>query len=134
MQGGNRTLIDIIVIIEWLLIIFVGLPLLVVMIIPMLVYFGEKSKRVPSFSFLLMYFKVDITKPPYCDWMERSPFLFIGLTSIELYISYFLIKLIRGIKWVVVNIAKLISRYMHWQWARWDEDFKKQEQAGGQNL
>jgi hypothetical protein len=82
------------------LIVFVGIPFLTVMIIPALVFIGGKrnSKWFPSFEFLMKYFEVDITKPPYSEWMDKHPLIFVGLTSVELYISYMLIHVLRPIK------------------------------------
>jgi ABC-type amino acid transport system permease subunit len=115
-------------IIEWLIAIVVGIPLLIVIIIPTLVYLGARTKRVPSFTFLLNYFEVDITKPPYSDWMERSAVLFIGMTSLEIYTSWYLIKLFRGIKWVATKIVNLFKWYVKRQWKQWDDEFAKQDE------
>jgi len=121
-------------ILTWILIIVIGIPFAVAVIIPMLVYLGQKTKRIPNFDFLLRYFNVDISQPPYCDWMERSPILFLSLTSIELYVSYYLIKLIGVFKWIGKGIwrigkgiGNLIMRYMRWQWKKWDEMHEAEE-------
>ncbi len=122
----------------WILVIVIGIPLSIAFIIPTLVYLGEKSKRIPSFAFLLKFFNVDITKPPYCDWMERSPMLFLSLTSIELYVSFYLIKIVKGLKWIAKGvwwlIKNTIGRYVKWQWKKWDEDFAKQEEEAKKEL
>jgi hypothetical protein len=85
---------------EWILtiilIIVIGIPFLIVMIIPTLVYF--LGKKGISLEFLIKYFNVDVTKEPYSKWMEKHPFIFVGLTSIELYTSYFTILIIKSIK------------------------------------
>ena len=83
-----------------ILFVFIGIPFLTVMIIPALVYIGGKrnSKWFPSFEFLMQYFEVDITKPPYSEWMDKHPLIFVGLTSVELYLSYLFIQVLRPIK------------------------------------
>jgi hypothetical protein len=127
---------DFTTIFELLLIIFIGIPFVIIFIIPLLVYLGEKTKRIPSFTFLLIYFKIDITKPPYSEWMERSPILFVSMTSIEIYVSYYLIKLIRLFKWIVKGIwwfmKNTIGRYVKWQWKKYDEEFDAQEKEAKQ--
>ena len=87
---------------EWLLtailIIVIGIPFLVVMIIPALIYLGSKGKKIPSLDFLIKYFGVDVSQPPYSEWMKKHPMIFVGMTSIELYTSYLLIFILRPIK------------------------------------
>lgn len=114
-------------IVEWSLIIVIGIPLIVVVLIPLTVYLASKSKRLPSFTFLLNYFGVDISQPPYSEWMEKSPILFIGLTSIEIYISYYLVKLVRGTKWVVLKTIGFFKWFVERQWAEWDKRFEEEE-------
>lgn len=90
------------ILIEWMitviLLIIVGIPLMIAIVIPLIVYKFGSSKRFPSFEYLLEYFKVDVSQKPYCDWIQKHPLIYLSLTSIELYTSYYLIILIKGIK------------------------------------
>jgi len=114
-------------IVSWLLIIFIGIPVCIMFIIPSLAFLGERIKWIPSFNFLLKYFDVDISQPPYCDWMERSPILFISMTSIELYISFFLVKVLKLFKWIVTRIFKILKGLVKWQWKKYEEFDKELE-------
>jgi len=123
---------------EWLITIFllivVGIPFMIVLIIPSLIYLGAKKKWIPSFEFLIQYFEVDVTKEPYSKWMDKHPLIFIGLTAIELYISWAIIKIIGGIKFVIKKIAsgiwkllKLFAKLQKDQYDRWDKEFEDAE-------
>jgi len=93
---------------EWvltaILIIIIGIPFLLVMIIPALVYIGSKDKRMPSLEDLIKYFGVDVSQPPYSEWMKKHPMIFVGMTAIELYTSYILIIFLRPIKKIFQKI------------------------------
>jgi hypothetical protein len=87
---------------EWvltaILIIVIGIPFLLVMVIPALVYINAKNKRMPSLEDLIKYFNVDVSQPPYSEWMKKHPMIFVGMTSIELYTSWILIHLLKPVK------------------------------------
>lgn len=125
-------MIDVLTAIELALVVIVGIPFIIAFVIPMFVYFlGGRTRFVPKFEDLMRYFNVDMSQPPYSEWFERSPVLFFSMTAIELYISYYLIYLIRGIKMLFKGIYWLgnntLGRYMRWQWKRWDKEFEKKE-------
>ena len=123
---------------EWLLtailIIVIGIPFLVVMIIPALIYLGSKGKKIPSLDFLIKYFGVDVSQPPYSDWMNKHPMIFVGLTAIELYVSWYLIKLLRGVKWVLKEFftwvykgVRALVTLQFEQYKKWDKEFDEEE-------
>lgn len=132
---------DAMLIIELIVLVIIGIPFMIAFIIPLLVMLGDKVRWIPSFTWMLQHYEVDISKPPYCEWMEKSYILFVSLTAIELYTSHFLIKLVTGIKWCVKGIArifiylvKLLMKYMTGKWKEWDkelEEEKKQKSKRG---
>jgi hypothetical protein len=78
--------------------VLIGIPLLVIFIIPSFALFIAKRIGLPSFNDLLMKFNVDIFSEPYQSWIKRNYVIFVSLTSLELYTSYFLIKIIGWFK------------------------------------
>ena len=127
-------MVDIVTIIELGLIVVIGIPFAMVFIIPTLIYLGGRYKFVPKFESLIIYFGIEVNKPPYSDWMERSPILFISMTAIEVYISWYLIKVIRFVKWAVLGVYHLVIGIAKWQWKKYEEYDKElgaQENKGG---
>jgi hypothetical protein len=121
-----------------LLVIFIGIPFMVVMIIPSIIYIASRRKWIPTLEWMIQYFKVDINQPPYSEWMDKHPLIFVCLTSVELYTSYYLIYLIRGIKWgvkkTVVGTYKLLKIYVKHQWDlydKWNKEIEKEEKKRG---
>jgi hypothetical protein len=121
---------------EWiltvLLIIFIGIPFLVVMVIPMLLYLFAKKGWIPPLDWMIQHFKVDINQPPYSEWMNKHPLIFITFTSAELYTSYYLINMIIGVKWVLKKIAvgiyRLLKLFVKIQWEQYEKWWKEIEE------
>jgi hypothetical protein len=133
MQGRSENMSEGLSALSWLIIIIFGVPFFLMFVIPILIWIGIKLRIAPDMMFLIKYFKIDPSRPPYSEWMEKSPALFISMTAIELYVSWYLIKIIRGIKWIGKGLWWLgkntIGRYVKYQWKKWDKDFEEQDKG-----
>jgi hypothetical protein len=81
-----------------LLFIILGVPFIFMMVIPAIVHIYGGSKYFPKLDYLIKEFNVDIHKPPYSEWMDKHPLLFVGMTSLELYSTYYIINFIKILK------------------------------------
>ena len=136
-------MLDVMLIIDVLLIVFIGIPFLMVFIIPLLILYAGKIKGIPSLEYLVKYFNVDISKPPYCDYMERSPALFLFWCGLELYISYLLVVILKPMKWLAirlydVSIVAIKALYLHQQdqLKKWNDELdrlEKKKRKGGKD-
>jgi hypothetical protein len=99
MWGGHQNMNLFAEILVWTIFgVLIGIPLLVIFVIPSFSLFIAKKLGLPSFNDLLTEFKVDIWAEPYQGWLKKNYTIFVSLTSIELYVSWFLIKVKRWFK------------------------------------
>lgn len=125
---------------EIALIVFIGIPVGVMFLIPAIVLLGMRFKLLPDFIKLFNEYEIDLSKKPYSEWMEKSPALAVSMGLIEVYLSWGLIKILMGGKWVFRNtvallkwgavkafdvakvLVKLTQGYMKSQWKTWDRE------------
>lgn len=85
----------ILLLIEYIFLSIIGLIVFTLILLPYFFQFLAKVKILPNMYYLMSEYKIDILKKPYTDWMKKSMMFFYSMLTLELYLSYIAVSIIK---------------------------------------